>query len=150
MTFKNMIFGKKKDKPSKQSHQSHKIDDTYVEEKVTKIDDDDVELLMSNEEAIEKKISNSNALSKYAELGKIMFGMIKDIKKGNYKNVPWFTIATIVMALLYVLNPLDLVPDFIPGIGYIDDLAVLSIGMGWIESDLHKYLDWKIEEVKEA
>jgi uncharacterized membrane protein YkvA (DUF1232 family) len=60
--------------------------------------------------------------------------------------VPWFTIASIVAALLYILNPLDLVPDFIPGIGYIDDLAVFSIGMGWIETDLHKYLDWRLAE----
>lgn len=76
--------------------------------------------------------------------------MLKDVKKGTYPNVPWFTIASIVAALLYILNPLDLVPDFIPGIGYIDDLAVFSIGMGWIETDLHEYLDWRLAEGKSS
>ena len=71
--------------------------------------------------------------------------MLKDVKKGKYPDVPWFTVAAIVVALLYVFNPFDLVPDFIPGVGYIDDLAVLSISMGWIETDLHKYLDWRLE-----
>lgn len=75
-----------------------------------------------------------------------MMAMVKDIRRGSYHNVPWFTIATIVMALLYVLNPLDIVPDFIPGIGYLDDVAMLSIGIGWIESDLHRYLDWKVDQ----
>jgi len=141
-----MFFNKKKEEDKNAIEK--KIDDVYMEEKVTEIDDGDVEILLENEEQIEKKLSGANSLSKYVELGKIMIGMVKDIKAGQYRNVPWFVVATIVMALLYVLNPLDIVPDFIPGIGYIDDLAVLSIGMGWIETDLHSYLDWKLSEIQ--
>lgn len=141
-----MFFTNKKEKDKNVIEK--KIDDVYMEEKVTEIDDGDVEILLENEEKIEKKLAGANSLSKYVELGKIMIGMVKDIKAGEYRNVPWFVIATIVMTLLYILNPMDLVPDFIPGLGYIDDLAVLSIGMGWVETDLHKYLDWKLSEIK--
>lgn len=145
-----MLFGKKKTKkPSKIAMMDDKINEEFVEEKVTKIKDEDIEIVMDNQEAISKKLSNASPLRKYAELGKIMFAMLKDVKKGNYPNVPWFTIATIAVALLYVLNPFDLIPDFIPGVGYIDDLAVLSIGVGWIETDLHKYLDWRLERTEE-
>lgn len=140
-----MFFGKKKNKKSSPiAMMASTINEDYVEEKVTKIKDEDVEIVMDNEEAISKKLSNASPLRKYAELGKIMFAMLKDVKNGNYPNVPWFTIASIAVALLYVFNPFDLVPDFIPGIGYIDDLAILSISMGWIETDLHKYLDWRL------
>ncbi len=146
-----MFFGKKKDKkPSTIAMMDTRIHEDYVGEKVTKIKDEDVEIVMHNEEAISEKLSNASPLRKYAELGKIMFAMLKDVKKGNYTSVPWFTIASIVVALLYVLNPFDLVPDFIPGIGYIDDLAVLSISMGWIETDLHKYLDWRLGKTEKA
>jgi len=124
------------------------VNENYVKGKVTEIKEEDVEVVTDNEEAINKKFSETNSLSKYKELGKILIGMLKDIKNGVYQQVPWFTIATIVMALLYVLNPMDIIPDFIPGLGYIDDMAVLSIGMGWIQSDLHKYLDWKIDQGK--
>ena len=120
----------------------------YLEQEVTKIKGDDVEIVLENEEAINKKFSGANTLSKYKELGKVMIGMLKDLKNGVYPEMPWFTIATVVLALLYVLNPFDVIPDFIPGLGYIDDLSVLAIGTGWIESDLHKYLDWKIKEGK--
>ncbi len=121
---------------------------SYMEEEVIKIKDEDVEIVLDNEEEIDKKFSGALTLAKYAELGKIMIGMLKDVKNGVYPAVPWFTIATIVLSLLYLLNPLDFIPDFIPGIGYIDDLAILAIGTGWIESDLHKYLDWKIKQGK--
>lgn len=125
------------------------VSEEYVEEEIVKIKGEDVEIVIDNEDAINKKFSGSNSLSKYAELGKIMIGMLKDVKNGIYPQVPWFTIATVVMALLYILNPLDIIPDFIPGVGYIDDMAVLSLGIGWIESDLHRYLDWKIQKGKE-
>ncbi len=122
------------------------VSEDYFENETSKIDDEDVELVMDNEESISKKLSNAPPLRKFVELGKIMFEMLKDFKNGKYSEVPWFTIASIAVTLLYVLNPLDIVPDFIPGIGYIDDLAVMSISMGWIETDLHKYLDWRLEE----
>lgn len=124
------------------------VSEAYVEDEVTKIDEKDVEVVIKNEDAINKKFSGANSLKKYAQLGKILIGMLKDIKSGTYQQIPWFTIATIVLALLYVLNPLDVIPDFIPGLGYIDDVAVLGICIGWIETDLHKYLDFKIKEGK--
>ncbi len=120
----------------------------YVEDEVTKIRGEDVEIVLENEEAINKKFSGANTLSKYAELGKILMGMLKDVKNGVYPNIPWFTIATIVLAMLYILNPMDIIPDFIPGLGFIDDVAILGIGVGWVETDLHRYLDWKISEGK--
>lgn len=38
----------------------------------------------------------------------------------------WKRIAIIVFAVLYVLSPLDLIPDWIPVVGWLDDLGVLA------------------------
>jgi uncharacterized membrane protein YkvA (DUF1232 family) len=127
------------------SKKVEEIDEEYMNDEITKIDGDDVDVVMDKQEDISKKITSSNMLEKYTELAKVMFGMLKDYRKGIYTNVPWFTIASIAFGFLYVLNPLDIIPDFIPGLGYIDDLAVLSFGLRFIESDLHNYLDWKLE-----
>ena len=131
---KNMFTKKKRE-----------IEEEYMKDEIVKIKEDDVEVVMDKEEDISKKIASSNMLEKYTELAKVMFGMLKDYRKGIYTNVPWFTIASIAFGFLYVLNPFDIVPDFIPGLGYIDDLAVLSFGLRFIETDLHNYLDWKLE-----
>ncbi|WP_035715949.1 YkvA family protein [Christiangramia echinicola] len=129
------MFGNKKSK----------IDEDFVKTEVTKIDDDDVTIAMDSQEEVDDKINNSGLLQKYSELAKVMYGMLKDYRKGIYTKVPWFTIATIAFSFLYILNPLDIIPDFIPGLGYIDDLAILTFGLRFIESDLHNYLDWKLE-----
>lgn len=141
-----MIFGKKKkDLHFNPGNRDTGVDEDYVRDEVSQVDEDDVEVVLENQENIDKKFSGSNSLRKYVELGRIMMNMLKDVRRGNYPNIPWFTIATIAFALLYILNPMDIVPDFIPGIGYIDDVAVLTIGVGWIESDLHRYLDWRLK-----
>jgi len=121
------------------------IEEEYMKDEIVKIEEDDVDVVMDKQEDISKKITNSGTLEKYTELAKVMFGMLKDYRKGIYTNVPWFTIASIAFGFLYVLNPLDIIPDFIPGLGYIDDLAVLTFGLRFIETDLHNYLDWKLE-----
>ncbi|SLJ95668.1 YkvA family protein [Salegentibacter salarius] len=128
------------------SKKKKEIDEEYLKKGVAKVKDGDVEIAAKNQDTIEDKIVNSSTLRKYTELGKLMFGMLQDYRKGVYSSVPWFTIASIAFALLYVLNPLDLMPDFIPGLGYVDDFAILTVTLRFIETDLHKYLDWKLEE----
>lgn len=128
------------------SKKKKEIDEEYFKKGVAEVKDGDVDITAKNQEKIEDKIVNSSTLRKYTELGKLMFGMLQDYRKGVYSSVPWFTIASIAFALLYVLNPLDLMPDFIPGLGYVDDFAILTVTLRFIETDLHKYLDWKLEE----
>jgi len=123
-----------------------KIDEDYFKTEVTKIDDNDVSIAMDSQDKVDDKINNSGLLQKYSELAKLMYGMLKDYRKGVYSKVPWFTIATVAFSFLYILNPLDIIPDFIPGLGYIDDMAIFTFGLRFIESDLHNYLDWKIEK----
>jgi uncharacterized membrane protein YkvA (DUF1232 family) len=124
-----------------------KFNKDYLETEISKVDDGDLEMVMNNKEAIDKKL-NSSGMKKYSELGKLMFGMLKDYRKGKYTQMPWFTIAAIGLTLLYVFNPMDMLPDFLPGVGYVDDFALFTIAVRFIESDLHAYLDWKIDEAR--
>ncbi|AGC75566.1 uncharacterized membrane protein YkvA (DUF1232 family) [Nonlabens dokdonensis] len=121
-------------------------DEQYTLDAVEEATVEDVDAAIEKEESISATIANAGFLKKYAKLGKIMFMMIKDYRKGIYTEIPWFTIAAITTGLLYVFSPLDLIPDFIPVLGFVDDLTVLSFVTGWIETDLHKYLDWKLKE----
>ncbi|BAO55521.1 YkvA family protein [Nonlabens marinus] len=120
-------------------------DDEYVLEQTNETTTEEVDEVIKREGKLSFLMSTVKVLKKYYKLVDVMMMMIKDYRKGNYKAVPWFTIAAIGGALLYVLSPFDMIPDFIPGLGYIDDITVLTIVVGWIDSDLHRYLDWKLE-----
>ena len=73
----------------------------------------------------------------------LMISLVKDYISKKYTVVPVGTIVAIIAALLYVLNHFDLIPDSIPVIGYVDDIAVLSLAYGMIKVDLEKYSEWK-------
>jgi uncharacterized membrane protein YkvA (DUF1232 family) len=68
--------------------------------------------------------------------------MVKDYASGKYREVPEKTILTATVALLYIINPLDLIPDLVPGLGLIDDAAVLTMVVKAIQSDLQNYRSW--------
>jgi uncharacterized membrane protein YkvA (DUF1232 family) len=43
--------------------------------------------------------------------------------------VPWYAKALGVVIVAYALSPIDLIPDFIPVIGYLDDLVLVPLGL---------------------
>jgi len=69
--------------------------------------------------------------------------MVRAWSRGEYKALPWKTIVMALAAAFYFLDPLDLIPDFIPGVGYIDDAVVLGFVIRSIQTDLAKFLDWE-------
>lgn len=99
---------------------------------------DDAEKVMRNQVKIES-IAKEGVLQKYLEDIKTYFQMLGDVFTGRYKNIPVGTIAAIVGTLLYVLSPVDLIPDFIPVVGYLDDAAMLALCLNFTKYDVDEY-----------
>ncbi len=77
-----------------------------------------------------------------------MFSLLKDYWNGDYREVSWGTIASIIVALLYIFSPIDLIPDFIPVIGLTDDAMVVAFCLNLIHKDLEKYKKFKKNQAK--
>ncbi len=107
---------------------------------------EDAEKIFDKEETLFEKFLNISHLKEYFEDFKDLFSLLKDYYQGNYKEVPWLVIASIGGALLYVLSPIDLIPDFIPVIGYLDDAAVFVACLRFVKQDLEKYKQWKYSQ----
>ena len=73
----------------------------------------------------------------------IMIAMLGDFIAGKYRDVPWKTIAAITVAILYFASPIDLIPDFIPLIGYLDDAFVIALAVDLIRENLEIYRKWR-------
>jgi uncharacterized membrane protein YkvA (DUF1232 family) len=64
----------------------------------------------------------------------------------QYTAIPWGSIVLIVGAVIYFVSPIDLMPDWIPVAGFIDDAAVLMFVIGQIRADLNRFLEWEAEK----
>ena len=120
-----------------------RIDESFIKKGADRIKDEDLKKVFSNTEVILDKIKNSETLNRFWHDGEMLVEMIRDYWNGVYTNVPYRVIAGVAFALLYVLNPFDLIPDLIPGIGLLDDSAVLGLVLILLEGDLDAYRFWK-------
>jgi uncharacterized membrane protein YkvA (DUF1232 family) len=105
----------------------------------------DVEKVLNKSEEIRRQFESGGPLGKFVDDCKLLLAAVKDYWHGKYRRIPYWTIAAIVVSLLYVLNPLDLIPDFIPVLGQVDDAAVVAACLLLVRQDLHKYKRWKID-----
>ena len=68
--------------------------------------------------------------------------LIRSYHRGEYTDITRVELILIMASLLYFLIPLDIIPDVIPGVGLLDDIAVNMIVVGWCEKDIKKYMEW--------
>ena len=107
---------------------------------------DSIKLILGKEDKIKQQLENDRGLERYTNDLLLLMSLVKDYYQGNYRNIPYKTISAGVVGLLYLINPIDIIPDFIPFIGQIDDVLVLKFCLKLMEKDLVKYKTWKNEQ----
>ena len=75
--------------------------------------------------------------------------MVKKKKKGEYK-LDTKSVLIPSLVIIYILSPLDIIPDWIPGIGAIDDLGLLALTIPFIVKEVDKFLIWEEEQKQKA
>lgn len=120
-----------------------KYDGIIIKDGAQNVTQKDVENVINKSEEIKRKFSAKGPLSRFIEDGQLLITIVKDYWSGAYRLIPYGAIASMVFTLIYALNPFDLMPDMLPLIGQLDDVAVMGACLILVEQDLHKYKDWK-------
>jgi uncharacterized membrane protein YkvA (DUF1232 family) len=94
-------------------------------------------------ERLENKLSQIPVAGKYLCDVPVLISLVKAYVDKTYVEIPIGSIIAITGALLYFLNPFDIVPDPIPGIGVIDDAAVIAFAYKFIHDDVAEYKAWR-------
>ena len=119
------------------------INEDFIKKGAANINDRDIQKVMDRTNDITQKVVNSTSLKRFINDVGLLISMIKDFLSGTYRKMPFWVIGSVVFALLYVLSPIDLIPDFIPVIGLVDDAAVLGLCLALAEKDIQTYQNWK-------
>ena len=73
---------------------------------------------------------------------KAMLRLVRAYAKGDYRAVSWESMVLIVAALIYLVSPIDLIPDFLPA-GLADDATVILFVVGLVHEELQDFTDWE-------
>ena len=92
---------------------------------------------------LEQKLKEMPLVGEEFAVIPIMISLIKHYVEGKYTTVPYGTILAIMSALIYVLSPVDIIPDFIPFVGHLDDVAVMGLCLSMVKTDIEAYDEWR-------
>lgn len=135
---------------------NQKLSDEEIEQELkrierTEVNDSTISYAIEKEEYINKISKKGPLLDKFADL-KLLFEMLKNNGKENNKgekfSISPAALAIVVGSLLYVISPIDIIPDAIPVIGFIDDAAIITAAITQIKKigdDIKNYKKWKEE-----
>lgn len=116
-----------------------------IEIESSQISKEDLNKIVSNEEDISNKTSklDLNRFTKMINQIKLALSLIRDFRNKRYNEIPWRSITMLVAAVLYFINPFDMVPDILPVFGFTDDALFFAAVFKFIQSDLEVYCNWK-------
>ena len=73
----------------------------------------------------------------------VLIALVKAFIEKRYLEIPIGSMIAIVGALIYFLSPIDLMPDFLPALGLVDDAAVLTLAFKLVHDDVAEYKAWR-------
>lgn len=86
-----------------------------------------------------------HTLGKAGAALRTLLPLLRDVASGRYRPVPWKALGIAAGAFVYLISPLDLIPDVLVGIGVLDDLVIVTWLLGKLDDALEDYRVWRGE-----
>jgi len=108
-------------------------------------DPEGTERLLSRAASKAERVRNARRMRGFWSDLTALFRMVRARLRGEYERLPWRSLVSALAAIVYFVNPLDVVPDVIPFLGYVDDAAVLAFVLRMISGDVARFRTWEEE-----
>lgn len=121
--------------------QTEKVNGKFNSFKNGNFSENDQDTVLNHSDEILEK-ANKGALQKFADDIKTMCSMVKAWSHKDYREAPMKTIGMIILTLVYVFSPIDIIPDFFPGIGSVDDAGMVLLCIAAARADIEDFRRW--------
>jgi uncharacterized membrane protein YkvA (DUF1232 family) len=81
-------------------------------------------------------------MHKVARQTRLVIEFVDDFRSGEYRDMPWWATAVAASAMLYTINPADVIPNFLPIVGTMDDLIVVAVSVRVLQKELKRYCEF--------
>lgn len=102
-----------------------------------------VTILNEAADKLADKGSKTNKFRQLFDVALTLVRMVRSFISGDYRDISKSTVVSGLAVLLYVLSPIDLVPDFIPVVGFLDDLSLIGWFVGHFSAEITRFRTWE-------
>jgi len=99
---------------------------------------------------LDDKNSTKGPIQQLIDMGRTLVRLVSAFITGSYRQIESSTIIAGLAVLLYFLSPIDLVPDFIPVVGLLDDLALVSWFISKFAGEISRFREWEATSAASA
>ncbi|MDH3221313.1 MAG: YkvA family protein [Gammaproteobacteria bacterium] len=93
--------------------------------------------------AARKAVAAKVPLAEIRESLQASIRLLRAYANGQYRDLPWESLVSIIASIVYFVMPLDLIPDFILAFGLIDDAALLGWILSSVKKDIDRFVEWE-------
>lgn len=116
----------------------------YLNEKCMQIAPGDVKTMLAQAAEIRRRLKVLAAdRPRMEQQAALALEIVSEHARGRCPQIPYYTIATLTVALLYFADPNDVIPDWIPNVGSMDDAIIFELAFGMARAGIERYCDWK-------
>jgi uncharacterized membrane protein YkvA (DUF1232 family) len=112
-------------------------------DRVQRITPSDVADLLERRDEVTARIAGLTMLQPFSEDLLEALEFVVEAQRGVL-DVPWFSVACLTYAFVYLLEPSDRVPDGLEHLGALDDAGVLLMALRLARPDLEAYRSWRV------
>jgi uncharacterized membrane protein YkvA (DUF1232 family) len=98
------------------------------------------------DKAFEKLGSYADGFYAFQDQSLAMMRMLKSWYAREYTGLSKNAVVGLIASAIYIANPLDLIPDFIPLIGKLDDRLVIGYFVKQLNVEIQRFMAWEVEQ----
>lgn len=112
------------------------------------------ERLLRDPDAVERLANEAEAKAAKKKAGKLsavlddvraLIRLVRAYARGDYRAIAWESMVLVVAALVYLVSPIDVIPDFLPG-GLADDAVIVAFVVGMVRDEIDDFRNWETQQ----